>query len=122
MAKEYAKAFYNSEAWKKTRKAYYDSKGGMCERCQKEFEEGKRSLKEVNIGTIVHHKKWITPKNINDPRITLDFRNLELLCIDCHNKEHSSKQTKRYQFVASGNVIPPTLPKNKPPTETGDWT
>ena len=45
MAKEYAKAFYNSEAWKKTRKAYYDSKGGMCERCQKEFEEGKRSLK-----------------------------------------------------------------------------
>lgn len=88
MAKEYAKAFYNSEAWKKTRKAYYDSKGGMCERCQKEFEEGKRSLKEVNIGTIVHHKIWITPKNINDPNVTLSWDNLEVVCDEHHNTEH----------------------------------
>lgn len=109
VAKQYAKAFYSSDAWQRTRAAYFKYKCGLCERCGA-------------AADIVHHKRYITPKNINDPRITLDFRNLELLCIDCHNKEHSSKQTKRYQFDASGNVIPPTLPKNKPPTETGDWT
>lgn len=105
MAKEYAKAFYNSEAWKKTRKAYYDSKGGMCERCQKEFEEGKRSLKEVNIGTIVHHKIWITPKNINDPNVTLSWDNLEVVCDEHHNSEHHGKP-KRYRFDRDGNIIP----------------
>ena len=105
MAKEYAKPFYNSEAWKKTRKAYYRSKSGICERCQKEFEEGKRSLKEVNIGTIVHHKKWITPKNINDPNITLSWDNLEVVCDEHHNTEHHGKP-KRYRFDKDGNIIP----------------
>ena len=37
---------------------------------------------------IVHHKKYITPFNISDPSITLDWNNLECLCQDCHNAEH----------------------------------
>lgn len=61
-------------------------------------------------GEIVHHKRYITPKNINDPKVTLNFRNLELLCRDCHNKEHSCK-AKRYSFDEKGNIIPPALPK-----------
>lgn len=108
VAKDYAKAFYLSEAWQRTRKAYYISKCGLCERCGAP-------------GDIVHHRRYITPQNIHDPHITLDFRNLELLCIDCHNKEHSGKPT-RYSFDKSGNIIPPTLPENTPKKETGDWT
>lgn len=39
-------------------------------------------------GYIVHHKCYIDANNIYDTSITLNFDNLELLCIDCHNKEH----------------------------------
>ena len=39
-------------------------------------------------GYIVHHKSYIDMSNIYDADITLNFDNLELLCIDCHNKEH----------------------------------
>ena len=75
MAKEYAKSFYQSKAWKSTRGAYLKYRDYECERC------GKRAK-------IVHHKMHITPKNINDTRITLDWKNLEALCQECHNDEH----------------------------------
>lgn len=91
--KDYARAFYQSIAWKKTRQAYFTYRCGICERCG-------------NAGVIVHHKCYISPNNIDNPHVTLDFKNLELLCHDCHNKEHSAKQ-KRYTFDASGNILPP---------------
>lgn len=40
------------------------------------------------LGEIVHHKIYIGYKNIYNPNVTLNFNNLELLCRDCHNKEH----------------------------------
>ncbi len=104
MAKEYAKDFYNSTAWKKTRAAYYIYRRGQCERCAREFEEGKRSLEDINAGVIVHHKKYITPDNLQDKTVALCFDNLELLCKEHHNKEHKSK-TKRYSFDKNGRII-----------------
>lgn len=94
MAKEYAQAFYHSQAWKNTRDAYYKLQRGMCERCTKELAEGRITLKDVEPGIIVHHKKHITPENINNPRVTLSFDNLELLCTRHHNEEHKSKYEK----------------------------
>ena len=91
MAKEYAKDFYNSQAWKKTRKAYYIFRRGQCERCAKEFAAGKRRLEDIHAGAIVHHKEYITPENLNDPTIALSFDNLELLCEKCHYEEHHKK-------------------------------
>lgn len=41
---------------------------------------------------IVHHKTELTPENINDPEITLGWRNLELLCLECHNKAHGNAE------------------------------
>lgn len=41
-----------------------------------------------DLGEIVHHKNYITTSNIYEPEITINFNNLELLCLDCHNKEH----------------------------------
>lgn len=103
MAKEYAKDFYNSKAWKKIRKAYYIYRCGKCERCAREFEEGRRSLEDINAGAIVHHKEYITPDNLYEPTIALCFDNLELLCEDHHNKEHKSK-AKRYRFDKDGRI------------------
>lgn len=73
-----AKRFYKSRTWQKCRNAYYESKFGLCERCNEQ-------------GKIVHHKIYIDSKNINNPFITLNHDNLELLCQDCHNKEHFEK-------------------------------
>lgn len=39
-------------------------------------------------GEEVHHKIRLTPKNVRDPSIALNWDNLELLCKDCHIKEH----------------------------------
>ena len=91
MAKEYAKAFYNSSAWIKCKNSYIKSVHGLCERCGEP-------------GYIVHHKKYITPKNINDPNITLNHDNLEYLCLDCHNKEHEFNREKR-RITAKGTCF-----------------
>lgn len=94
MAKEYAKHFYKSKEWKKCREAYYISQHGICERCGKP-------------GEIVHHKIYITPGNINNPEVTLNFDNLELLCQDCHNKEHHSSNVtaEGLMFDGDGNLV-----------------
>ena len=53
-------------------------------------------------GEIVHHKIALTPDNINDPSVSLSWDNLELLCRDCHGKEHSGH--KRYCVDSFGRV------------------
>lgn len=95
--KEYARKFYSSDAWKACRKEYAKSVGGLCERCLK--------VGIVKAGKIVHHKIWLTPKNIDDPSVALNWGNLELLCQDCHNKEGGNE--KRYAWDENGNVMPP---------------
>ena len=80
MAKEWAKKFYASKEWKECRAAYIDLVDGLCERC---LEKGK-----VNPGYIVHHQTYLTPENINDPEVTLNFDELEYLCKQCHDEEH----------------------------------
>ena len=104
MAKEYAKDFYNSSAWKKTRNTYYLYRRGQCERCAREFEAGTRRLEDINAGAVVHHKEYITPDNLHDNAVALCFDNLELLCEAHHNNEHKSK-AKRYRFDSKGRVI-----------------
>lgn len=103
--KNYARKFYQSSAWKMTRRAYAENQCGLCERCGQ-------------AGDIVHHRRYITPNNINNPLITLDWANLELLCQDCHNKEHMRKQNSRYKIDETGNILPPRgAQKNKLPRE-----
>ena len=97
--KEYAESFYTGTKWKNCRAAYIKTReaidGGMCERCK------------MVPGYIVHHKEYITPDNINNPDVTLNLDNLEYLCLDCHNKEHMTKQDKRYVFGENGEILPP---------------
>ena len=79
MARDFAKKFYNSKAWKNVREAYIAMRFGVCERC------GQPNCKQV------HHKKYLTPENIDNPDVALNFSNLELLCDTCHQLEHNEK-------------------------------
>lgn len=95
LMKEYAEKFYSSKAWQHTRQAYKKSVGGLCEVC---FEKG-----IYKAGHIVHHKVHITPDNINDPFITLNWDNLQLVCRECHEAIHTRKK-KRYKIDELGRV------------------
>lgn len=93
--REFAKKFYKSRQWQHCRQAYIKSVGGLCERCL-----AKGVIKPAEM---VHHKVYISEKNINDPTVTLNWDNLEALCNDCHAEEHS-KRAKRYKVDEFGRV------------------
>lgn len=92
--------FYNSTTWRECREAYAKSVGYLCERC--------KAKGITTAGTEVHHKVKLTAQNINDPNITLNWDNLELLCMTCHNQEHFKKEPVRrcYIDMETGKVIP----------------
>lgn len=71
-------AFYYGKAWRRVSTAYMSSKSYICERC------GAPAV-------ICHHKKWLNDVNVHDPKVALDFDNLEALCQECHNAEHGSR-------------------------------
>lgn len=93
---DFATTFYKSQAWRDCRDAYSRSKGGLCERC---LERG-----IYKPGVIVHHKIHLTPDNIGDASVSLNFANLQLLCRDCHAEMHRNAP-KRYKLDEIGRVI-----------------
>ena len=96
---EFAKQFYKSKAWRHCRDEYAKSVGHLCEKCLKKG--------MIVPGIIVHHKEHITPGNINNPNVTLNWDNLELVCRDCHAEEHPEiyKSKKRYAVTKNGDII-----------------
>ena len=109
MAKPFARKFYSSKAWQDCRNAYAKKAHHLCENCLKNG--------IYKPGEIVHHKIEISPMNITHPEITLNHRNLELLCRECHilrhdyqigwnvyNKKRRSKEAQRYKVDENGKV------------------
>ena len=84
----FAYAFYVSAEWKKCRKDYL-KKEPLCQRCGQP-------------ATQVHHKIRLTPDNIKNPDIALNFDNLEALCEDCHKQEH--RPAVRWRCDETGHV------------------
>ena len=100
MAKQWAKSFYNSNAWRRCRDSYIayriSADGGLCECCHD------------NLGYIVHHKVILTPANISDVDVSLNFDNLMYVCKDCHDNfpEHFCNNKKKYEFDENGMIRP----------------
>lgn len=86
MPNGFARAFYMSPEWIRCRKAYAESRGWLCERC------AANGL--IVPGDEVHHRIRLTRDNLRDPSIALNWENLELLCKDCHLKEHDKRQRR----------------------------
>lgn len=92
--REFAREFYKSKAWRQTREYIFKRDMGLCVRCG-------------SPGEIVHHKKYLTPQNIDNPAISLSEDNLELLCRECHAIEHEGEQPtdSGLQFDSEGNLV-----------------
>lgn len=98
MAREFSKTFYNSKAWLECRTGYIASVLGLCEDCR---ERGK-----AIPGYIVHHKIELTPNNIHDINITLNWDNLRYLCLDCHNRVNNPDVTREdVMFNEYGELV-----------------
>lgn len=95
MSQPYARAFYSSIQWQECREAYARSKKYLCEDCLA------KGL--YTPGEIVHHITHITPENIDDPMVTLNFDNLRLVCRKCHAEEHKQRD-RRYVVDEYGRV------------------
>lgn len=100
--KDWAKQFYASRAWHELRAAYW-AQHPLCERCKRRG--------RYNATAIIHHKVYLTPRNIDDASVSLNPDNLEALCIDCHNREHSRRAPRvraaQYTLRADGTLSPP---------------
>jgi len=68
--------FYKSDTWKLARELKFRQNNGRCERCG-------------GVGQEVHHKVRLNIDNVSDVGVSINPANLELLCKDCHNKEHN---------------------------------
>ena len=75
MAQDWAKRFYNSQAWKKQRDYVLKRDHYTC------TEPGCRARAEE-----VHHIKELSANNVNDINISLNPSNLRSLCGDCHKR------------------------------------
>ena len=95
---KFSSKFYFSQAWKDCRNGYLKSVGGLCERCLK------RGI--YKPAEIIHHKVFLTPSNIDDPTITLNWGNLTALCRDCHAEVHGRQ--RRYTVNPDGSIAPVT--------------
>jgi 5-methylcytosine-specific restriction endonuclease McrA len=101
MAREFAKKFYDSKAWKLCRKSFIADRiaidGGMCEHCKDK------------LGYIVDHKEEITYENINNADVSLNHKNLQYLCLKCHNTKTfgTDKEIVRegLMFNSNGELI-----------------
>ena len=72
---------YVSKPFRELRRTLIVERGARCERCGAILEDPSQ--------VIAHHRVEITLQNLNDPSVTLNPDNIELVCLTCHNKEHN---------------------------------
>jgi len=95
MARDWAKQFYNSKAWRDTRKQILRRDLYTCAYCYGRAEE-------------VHHIQELAPDNINDANIALNPDNLVALCHSCHDKitkGFTGDIQEEYVFDDEGQVV-----------------
>lgn len=93
--------FYDSQAWKDTRRNYKQSVGHLCERCLQ------RGI--IQSADVVHHIVPLTAENIGDVNLSLNWDNLQALCRKCHAEAHkeiyAKRSRRRYKITEQGKVV-----------------
>lgn len=87
--------FYHSKEWLKFRELYLANK--LAEEGELKDEETGEVILEKGKA-ILHHKNPLTFQNVNDPNISLNPNNIELVSFDSHQKIHN-------KFGCLGRVV-----------------
>ncbi|MGG0569756.1 HNH endonuclease [Priestia megaterium] len=88
--KQQKRKFYDSGLWKQCREQIKKRDNYECQECKRngyvrtDTNEYSKSAKRKKIRLVVHHIKELE----HHPELALDMKNLETVCVDCHNKEH----------------------------------
>lgn len=99
MAKSTDPKFYKSGKWVRERNLYRQQHP-FCERCL--------MIGRYRPTEIVHHREYLDDNKAKDAEIALNFRNLEALCFECHNKEHhngANRAKKKRFFFQDGELV-----------------
>jgi len=90
-------SFYCSKNWRDLAFRLKVERGGKCERC------GETPLDWAYL--IGHHKIDITEDNVDDPAIALNPALVEIICFDCHNKEHRRFGHSKRVYIVWGSPL-----------------
>lgn len=105
------KDFYNSKAWKTTRRNVWLKQSCTCYICHRPvYVDGISPYieKDKRRTGIVHHIKELDNDNVYDDTIALNEENLIGVCKDCHESLHHQDKAIRsdYRFDENGQIIP----------------
>jgi hypothetical protein len=89
--------FYCRKEWRDLSYSLKIKAAGKCTRC------GETVLDFSQL--IAHHKEELTEDNVDDPVITLNPDNVEVICFDCHNKEHRRFGHKQEVYIVYGSPL-----------------
>ena len=90
--------FYTSKTWLDLTYMLKVKCGGKCKRC------GDRPLRFSSL--IGHHCNIeLTEENVDDPNISLNPDNIEIICQKCHNKEHRRFGYKQNVYIVYGSPL-----------------
>lgn len=80
--------FYSSNEWISVRDEVKKRDRMMCQKCGR----------PITGRYIVDHIEELTMDNYKDPNISLNPKNLQLLCQTCHNTKTFSKKPQRFNL------------------------
>lgn len=90
-------SFYCSKPWIDLSYSLKIAVNGKCNRCGHMAED----LSEM----IGHHTVELSEDNVDDPMIALNPELIEIICRDCHNKEHRRFGHKQNVYIVYGSPL-----------------
>nr|DAY51544.1 MAG TPA: HNH endonuclease [Caudoviricetes sp.] len=93
-------AFYCRKPWKDLSYRLKVERGGRCERCN-----FIAVTKEDWAQLIGHHTVELDDEKVDDPTISLNPDLVEIICLDCHNKEHRRFGHQKHVYIVWGSPL-----------------
>lgn len=92
--------FYCRKPWRDLSYNLKIERGGKCSRCSFQVID-RKDFKYL----IAHHKIELAEDNVDDANISLNPNNIEIICHDCHNKEHRRFGNKKNVYIVYGSPL-----------------
>ena len=89
--------FYCSKVWRDLSYSLKVKANGKCSRCGEVFLDFSK--------LIGHHTIELNEGNVDDPSISLNPELIEIICHDCHNKEHRRFGNKQNVYIVYGSPL-----------------